>query len=190
MVLLIVPLTEYGKYLGIAGLEAVEIADPESLLRRLSSETHGSTVQVVDARYVAGCRHLLFATLGAIHAFSVGSNISQTLAMEILLYVSGQRQIQRAIELVGVGKTSKNVGLVVVSESRPETMRTLSFAHKLIGGRRNPAVIDIRSAAKENLVKERFRIDKKEIQSKMGLNPAQALAEIMIERGALLPARA
>jgi len=190
VVLLIVSLKEYGKYLGIAGLEALEIADPESLLRRVSSETQGSTVQVVDAQYLAGGRHLLFATLGAIHAFSVGSNISQTLAMEILLYVSGQRQIQRAIELVGVSKTSKNVGLVVVSDSRLATMRNLSLAHKLIGGRLNPAVIEIGSAEKEDLIKERFRIDKKEIQSKTGLDPARALSEIMIERGALLPARA
>lgn len=190
MVPLIVALKEYGKCLGIAGLEAVDIADPEALLRRLSSEARRSTVQVVDARYIAGYRHLLFATLGAVHAFSVGSNISQTMAMEILLYISGQRQIQRAIELVGVRRASRDVGIVVVSQSRPKALRALRLAQKLIGGRPNPEVIEIRSAAKENLIRERFRVGEKEIRSKRGLSPAQALTEIIIERGALLPARA
>ena len=80
------------------------------------SKEYKIVIQVIDADIVYGKNHLISASEHAVRAFGQKKNSTNSLAMEILLYASGERQIQRAIQKVGIKKGNVNIALVFVDE--------------------------------------------------------------------------
>ncbi|HNR25808.1 MAG TPA: KEOPS complex subunit Cgi121 [Methanobacteriaceae archaeon] len=72
------------------------------------------TIQLLRAQRVAGEKHLLHATYQALLAFQRRENISPDLGMEICLRASAQRQISRAIQLLGIAEGKQRVAAVLV----------------------------------------------------------------------------
>lgn len=68
---------------------------------RLSAK-HGVTLCLFDADAVYSPRHLESAILHAERAFQSGTNSAKTFASEIFLYVTGERQVARALEVAGL----------------------------------------------------------------------------------------
>jgi KEOPS complex subunit Cgi121 len=68
----------------------------------LLSAKHGVTLCLFDADAVYSPRHLESAIVHAERAFQEGTNAAKTLASEIFLYLTGERQVSRALELGGV----------------------------------------------------------------------------------------
>ncbi len=85
--------------------------DTEALVRYLQNLKPGSGL-IVDAEMVCGKDHLLSAAKHAIRAFERGDNASDSLAMETLLYASGERQISKAMKKMGVKIGSSQAALV------------------------------------------------------------------------------
>ncbi|GGC50230.1 KEOPS complex subunit Cgi121 [Haloferax sulfurifontis] len=77
----------------------------------IADET-GATVQAFDARYVVDREHLERATELADRAIARGNEIARDRAVEILLYASGRRQINRAFE-IGVSEGALPVVILV-----------------------------------------------------------------------------
>jgi len=69
--------------------------------------------QIFDNRYVWGHRHLKSAIWHAYQAFTTSQLISKTLSMEVLLYIAGMRQIQKALRLVGVRSATPHIAGVL-----------------------------------------------------------------------------
>jgi KEOPS complex subunit Cgi121 len=63
---------------------------------------HGVTLALFDADAVYNARHLESAIAHAERAFSQGRNSGKTLAAEIFLYLTGERQVERALEQAGL----------------------------------------------------------------------------------------
>lgn len=86
----------------------------EAFVEALSTvgEANDAVIQAFDARYVAGEEHLAAAIEHATRAMDRGENIADTLAVEVLLYAAGRRQIDQAMEM-GVG-TGENQAVVLV----------------------------------------------------------------------------
>ncbi len=84
---------------------------------------------VASPRAVAGPRHALLALKRAIRAFERGKHIAKTVHMEALLYLTGTRNIGRALELAAV--TDADSGIVLVSENPPEGW---AVKPELVGG--------------------------------------------------------
>lgn len=82
---------------------------------RVAEEARGAA-QVMDARYICGKEHLEVAAEKALRAREQGRMSARTLAGEILLYASGERQIKEAIRKMGVREDTTAVGVVVVGE--------------------------------------------------------------------------
>ena len=91
-----------------------EIEDLDTLLNEISriSDDTGSTIQLFDADYVAGERHLRRAAELASRTVDRGTAIARDPAVELLLYAAGRRQINWALEM-GVGEGSQAVVGVV-----------------------------------------------------------------------------
>ncbi|WP_293029331.1 KEOPS complex subunit Cgi121 [Natronococcus sp.] len=81
-------------------------------------ESHGTTLQAFDARYVAGLRHLERAVELADRSIERDENVARDRAVEILLYAAGRRQIDRALEM-GVGDGENRA--VVLADGGDET---------------------------------------------------------------------
>jgi len=64
---------------------------------------------VVDAESIVSIKHLICSIYFAIKAFKQKNNIANTLNSEILLYLSGHRQISKAINKVGLSSSTKAI---------------------------------------------------------------------------------
>jgi len=83
-------------------LEAtVTVEDLDAFVARLGEigDEHSVALQALDARYIVDRAHLRRAVELADRAFERGDNIADDLAVEILLYAAGTRQISQALEL-------------------------------------------------------------------------------------------
>jgi KEOPS complex subunit Cgi121 len=81
---------------GVADVEHVDAF--VAAVGEVADET-GATVQVFDARYVAGEEHLRRAVELADRAIDRGENVARDRAVEILLYAAGRRQIDDALTM-------------------------------------------------------------------------------------------
>ncbi len=95
----------------------VEIKDIKAFISRLTAigRECGVTVQAVNADLVAGRGHIEFASDRAVVAFREKRNLARDLGMEIMLYLRGRRQIEKALEL-GVREGPNNVAIIIVGD--------------------------------------------------------------------------
>ena len=81
-----------------------------------SPKGKGMLLQFLNADLVCGRQHLESALRHALRAFQRGNAISDTLAMEILLYAAGEVQISSALTKIGLSDGCENVAVVIDPE--------------------------------------------------------------------------
>ena len=81
------------------------------------SEKRNLVVQAFDAKAVYGKEHLRSATFHAKRAFKQKSNSTNSLALEIMLYASGERQIQKALQKMGVKKGKQQIAFAATNDA-------------------------------------------------------------------------
>jgi KEOPS complex subunit Cgi121 len=86
----------------------------EHLLR--FSKEENLIIQAFDATVVYGKDHLISAIFHAQRAFKQGRNATNSLALEILLYAAGERQIQKALKKIGVKKGKQQIAFIFMNE--------------------------------------------------------------------------
>ncbi|MEM3553672.1 MAG: KEOPS complex subunit Cgi121 [Candidatus Bathyarchaeia archaeon] len=180
-------LEEFGRHVAIAGFKNVKIANVEDFLETVrKSLTKNVEAQFFDAGFVATWQHLYFAALNALSAFKNGVNISKSLAVEVLLYASAQRQIRKAMSLLGVKPNCEAIAVLVVGERAGDVKAALQAISKIVGGRRDDAVLEL-SREKVEAIRKAFEISDAELEAIMRENDLeQALVNLVIERVALL----
>jgi tRNA threonylcarbamoyladenosine modification (KEOPS) complex Cgi121 subunit len=143
-------------------------------------------VQFFNAELVATWQHLYFAVLNALTAFRNKTNVSKSVAVEVMLYTSAQRQIRKAIALLGVKRDSATVAAVIIGES-PETVKAaLSSISKHIEAEPDETVLAL-SNSKMQSIRRAFSISELEVETVMKASDVeQALVDLVIERAALL----
>lgn len=95
----------------------VEIKDVKAFIGKLTAigKECGVTVQAVNADLAAGRGHIEFASDKAVEAFREKRNLARDLGMEIMLYLRGRRQIEKALEL-GIREGMNNVAIIIVGD--------------------------------------------------------------------------
>lgn len=104
----------------IVGAKSLAL-DPDGLLSRLQS-ARGGQVLVLDADLVCGREHLETAVEHALRAFQRGTNSSNNIMMETMLFASGERQIAKAQEKMRLRPGSKRVALVLFGAIKEEVL--------------------------------------------------------------------
>ena len=159
----------------IAGFKA-EIDDTREIMkfiRDISGECSSGkcTIQLLQARGIAGEKHILQATLQAIKAFEMNNNMAKDLGLEICVRTSSQRQISQALKMLGIGNGKMDICMVAVDcdENVPQKVGNVL-------GKRNDEVLQ----ADVNALQELYEISPQEIES------AGNIERVMIERTSLL----
>jgi tRNA threonylcarbamoyladenosine modification (KEOPS) complex Cgi121 subunit len=180
-------ISETGKYVEITGFRNVKIKDAEEFVEAARKETVQNVwVQFFDAELVATWQHLYFAVLNGMLAFENGRNISKSVAMEVLLYASAQRQIRKSLQIIGVKRDSANVAMILVGDNAESVKTVLSAVSKRIGTEPCEAPLEV-SEEKLLGIREAFGITGREIETIMEKRDVkQALVKLVIERMALL----
>ena len=98
------------------------------------SKKENLVIQALDAAVVYGKNHLISATRHAQRAFEQRTNATNNLALEILLYAAGERQIQKAITKMGVKKGKQTIAFVLVDplKRKPDAKRYAAGVDQLL----------------------------------------------------------
>lgn len=96
----------------------VDIKDVRAFIGKLSAigRECNVTVQAMNADLVAGRGHIEFAADKAVEAFRQKTNLARDPGMEIMLYLRGRRQIEKALEL-GLHEGMNDVAIVIIGEN-------------------------------------------------------------------------
>jgi len=178
---------EFGKHVAIVGFRNVKIKDIEEFFKIMRKEKPSSVeIQFFDANFVATWQHLYFAALNALTAFKNRENISESLAMESLLYASAQRQIRKAVKLLGVKPNSSEIAVLIVGEKSESVKLALSLVSKQVKAKRDDTILEL-SKEKAAAIQKIFVISDVELETVMKKNGFEkALTDLVIERMALL----
>jgi tRNA threonylcarbamoyladenosine modification (KEOPS) complex Cgi121 subunit len=178
---------EANSYVGITGFRDVKVEQAEDWLKAVRNETHrGAAVQLFDAELIATWEHIYFAVLNALTAFRNRRSISKNVAVEVLLYASAQRQIRKAIALIGVKSSSKNVAVVAVGEDPVSVENVLSAVAERFGKKPDESVLEL-SKHKQQCIRRAFGISDKELDTVTEKDDSErALVNLVVERMALL----
>ena len=94
----------------------------------LFSKKENLVIQAFDATAIYGKDHLISATTHALRAFEQGRNSTNSLALEILLYAAGERQIQKAIKKMGVRKGKQRIAFLFTNDVTQKTNKPITKA--------------------------------------------------------------
>ena len=72
-------------------------------------------IQLMDANGIAGRKHLLHGIVHSINAFKRGENLANGLGIEICIRLSAQRQISKALDILGLKKGKMNIAAVFIN---------------------------------------------------------------------------
>lgn len=177
-----------GRHLLILGFASAKVKDPRVALGRLRNAFPNAEPQLMRADRIAGPEHLWFAAKNAVKAFSQKYRRSRSLAMEMLLYASCQRQISKAIEMLGITPQTKEIAVTAISKSPRVFGEFTGSAEKAVGGRLDPEVLEIRSKRKLSELKRVFKIGDRELEASRVEGEADdvVVKRLVIERSALL----
>ncbi len=107
----------------------IEVKSLRDFLKKLNDI--GCTITFIDANYVIDKGHVEFAVKKAIKAWNEGRRVAKTLAMEILLYCAGRRQISDAIEM-GLKEGLNEVVVVILEDDCIDKLKDLGFTEKSV----------------------------------------------------------
>ncbi|WP_321423455.1 KEOPS complex subunit Cgi121 [uncultured Methanobacterium sp.] len=159
----------------ITGFKA-EINDARQIMKFIK-DTSGKCssgnciIQLLQARAIAGEKHILQATLQAIKSFEMNNNAAKDLGLEICLRASSQRQISRALKILGIENGKMDICMVAV-DCDEDIQKKVGNAL----GKRNDDVLQ----ADVGVLQEVYEISPQEITS------AGNIERVMVERTALL----
>lgn len=157
----------------------ITIPDSNKFLAQLSgiADRYMLTIQILNADMLSGIRHIQFAVEKAIRSFGSGRNIANNLGMEIMLYASGNRQIDKALDL-GIKNGENRVAIVLVGENGTQEA---ALTVKTFLNSEDASLVEY-SDRKKEYVLEIFGITAAELEA-VGDNK---IPELVLERVALV----
>ncbi len=175
------------KYIAVAGFKNVKITDVNAFLNAVRQKIGATCVQFFDAQFVATEEHLFFAAVNALRTFESKINISNSLAMETLLFASAQRQITKATDTLGIKAESRRVAVLIIAENQRTTTKTLEILSRIVPGERDDSVLEL-NKEKFETIKRLFEISDSEFNAKSEKTgfENEALVDLVIEHVALL----
>ena len=180
-------MTEINQHITIFGFRNVKIENINTFLERFRKENKDAPIQFFDAKHVAGSKHLYFAALNALDAFEKKTNISNNLAVESLLFASAQRQISKAVKMLGIKQESSEVAALIMTENGPKKADYVRLVTDIISGERDDNVLELTDRKIGN-IRKLFEISDLEFEAKLEKagKEKEALTDLVIERMALL----
>ncbi len=154
----------------IAGFEA-NITDFSEVMGKISRINSDCVVQIMDANGIAGRKHAMHAAIHAVNAFQRNENIAKDLGLEICVRASAQRQISRALDILGIKEGKMNICAVAVGCDKRVMVKLREFL-----GERDDKVLE----PDEKVLKKMYNI------SDMELETVGSIEKLLMEKTSLL----
>lgn len=156
------------------------VGDVDRMLQKLSSvdRRHNTVSQVFDASRIAGKGHLVHAARLALMAHSAGEGFASSLAVELVCWTAGLRQIEKALERVGIRKSTKELAILTIGDNQEQVEKAQSDLIRELRIKRDDDVIEL-SPKKARRLREVFSLPK-------NLAKNADVQKLLLERVALL----
>nr|MDO8099816.1 KEOPS complex subunit Cgi121 [Candidatus Njordarchaeota archaeon] len=156
-------------HVGICGFRGCPMRyDVEKLLDRvkaLHSDHPLLVIQLFDAERIATYLHLLVSAVYALQAFKTSRNVSKNIGTESLLYASAQRQINDAIDKVGLRATSQNLAVNVIGSQSDIVIKSIEKVCQELGKQADDSVLNIGDRGKVEALLRTFEISDIELEA-------------------------
>jgi len=184
----LIRLTEHNTILLIEGLVSAGKVEFIRLIQVFGKIAPNSIIQMVNGSVIIGYDHVLFAVLNALNARKNRRMICEDLSLEILVYLSAQRQIKNSMEMLGVRDETKQLVMIAISENQTELERLKESAPHVADLTSDNSFLNSCSDEKLDLVKRTFRISDAELESvgRRPLSEKEKLERLIVEKIALL----
>ncbi|NLE06160.1 MAG: hypothetical protein GX638_15340 [Crenarchaeota archaeon] len=178
---------EFSRFVEINGFRNVLIKDAPSFLSVINNDLPDNVeVQLLNADLVASWKHLYFAVLNALMAHRTKINISKSIAVETVLYASAQRQIKKALSLIGVNPASTNIAIVLISTNSESLKNAFESIIEHINSLPDETVLEL-TDIKMQIIKKAFSISDVELSAViLDDDKNKALVDVVLEKVALL----
>lgn len=177
------------KFSGIFPVDFKSQISKKYLFKFLSSicSNYHSALQVADPSSIVSWRHIAISVYKALRSFKNGRNISRRVEIEVLLYLSGCRQIKDALKIVGVKEHFSNIILIIFSKDLNSLRKCLKIFLEKFEAELNGKIFSSFGENTNHLMKL-YNISSLELESMVrgNLPFRDALELIVIERGSLL----
>ncbi len=181
---------EFSAHIWISGFTSKPV-DFDAVLNEIHKKHPEVSAQFVDLDKIPGSRYLFLATLNALQSHNSSRPISRTLGMEILLYVSANKQINEAIRHVGMTADTARIAAILVGKTKEETLVVADLLNQILQQKGDDELIDQWSSGRIENVLSLFDIAPRELKAilRESEQREQAVERLAIERSALLTVR-
>ncbi len=113
---------------------SADIKDSDSAIKKLLAESKklNSFAQLISLKPIASEEQITFALEQSMDSFAKKTNFSKSLELEFLTRLSGQRQINKAMDLFALEKGKNEVALILYSENKKNIQELIKFVEKEI----------------------------------------------------------
>ncbi|XHH10603.1 MAG: KEOPS complex subunit Cgi121 [Candidatus Bathyarchaeia archaeon] len=177
---------EFGFYAEITGFKSVTFEQADTYLKANRKGEQKVWIQFFNSDLIATQEHLYFAILNALTAFKKQTNLSKSIAMETMLYASSQRQIQKAIQVIGIKPDMSQMAVTVIGESAEQVTVALKELSSYLHAQPSEAVLEL-TPKKVQQIQQAFNITAPMVEVATKNRTADlALIDLVIEQVALL----
>ena len=183
-------LPELGQYLWMSAFDT-KPQSIEDLLRSAAEKYPDVSVQCVDLDRVPGSHYLLLATVNALKSYRSKQPIAKSLGMELLLYISGNKQINEALTRVGVTAETNRTAALAVGNSSNQVSATGDYLEQVLGQKGRDDLLDDWPRSRIENVRSGFEIGDKELKAIIRTKEpiTSAIERLALERSAMLALR-
>lgn len=149
------------------------------------------SVQLVDLDRVPGQRYLKLAAVNATKSFHSKQPIAKTLAMELLLFISAEKQIVRALKRVGITAETQRIAAIAVGDDHSQVLSAANFLAETLGQNSEDQLLDDWSRQRIKNVRSSFDIGERELEAIIQENETEPMVveRLAVERSAMLAAK-
>ena len=93
------------------------IKNTSSFLEKITvfSKKNDVVIQVFDSDLIFGKKHIITSINHALRSIEQKKNTTNSIAMEIMLYTSGERQLKLAIPKMGIKNYTKKIAFIIIN---------------------------------------------------------------------------
>ncbi len=183
------PFKEY-RWMGVEGFRLTKLLKIDKALDQMQTiiEERKVPLQIIEAKYLAGPRHAFHAVNLAVTACREKRARANRIEVEILLYLTGRRQIGDAINYAGVKRKTKEIVVLALGSSKDAVQSAVNDLGKTLHAQPDAKLLEI-SKAKLASLQEFFEIsaDELALMTRNG-DWKEGLLKCIMERGAMLDA--
>jgi tRNA threonylcarbamoyladenosine modification (KEOPS) complex Cgi121 subunit len=114
----------------LVGFNDIIINNPEEFLNGIKSRFNSLTIQVINANFIAGFKHLKMIIQQSWTAFRLGVAYNKKIEMEIISRISCDSQISRSLKTVGMKKGKIDLVIIAIGD-RKSLISFMNFIKKL-----------------------------------------------------------